>query len=300
MLSSTTGSVRPRSSPMIGLNMEGRNAGEGLEPRPEVARAGERRVPFDRAAAIHQRRVAQRLGAAGQHQIGHALLDVAVGGVDRLHARAAIDLHRECGHGLAHAEPQRRDARRVHLVGDHVDAAENDLVEGVRRKRLAQQQRPPALDGQIDRRERARVAARLEERRPAAVDDDRPAGPLLRGVRLDRSRVGDDTSPCAATARRGEISSGAKSSTAMTSATALRRPELIGLGLVDQASLRARPRRRAHAPSAAVAQRLHRDRSARRHGRAARRRRRRCRDRGRRSAGRASPRAPAGWRRRLA
>ena len=48
------------------------------------------------------------------------------------------------GHRIAHAEPQRRDARRVHLVGDDVDAAEDDLVEGVGRERLAQQQRPSA------------------------------------------------------------------------------------------------------------------------------------------------------------
>ena len=46
---------------------------------------------------------------------------------------------------------QRRDARRVHLVGDHIDAAENDLIKGIRRKRLAQQQRPAALDREIDR-----------------------------------------------------------------------------------------------------------------------------------------------------
>src|SRR5262249_13991579 len=38
-------------------------------------------------------------------------------------------------------------------------------------KRLAQQQRPPAGDGEIDRRERARPPARADERRAAAVDD---------------------------------------------------------------------------------------------------------------------------------
>ena len=75
------------------------------------------------------------------------------------------------GHRIAHAETQRRDARRVHLVGNHVDAAEDDLVEGVGRERLAQQQRPPAGDGEIDRRERARPSARADERRAAAVDD---------------------------------------------------------------------------------------------------------------------------------
>ncbi|MGD0152131.1 MAG: hypothetical protein ABSB77_26455, partial [Xanthobacteraceae bacterium] len=41
------------------------------------------------------------------------------------------------------------------LVGDDIDAAEDHLVEGIRLKRLAQQQRPAALHGEVDRRERA-------------------------------------------------------------------------------------------------------------------------------------------------
>ncbi|MGY4443725.1 hypothetical protein ACVW04_006544 [Bradyrhizobium sp. LM2.3] len=98
--------------------------------------------------------------------------DVAVGGVDRLHAGAAIDLHGEGDHVLAHAEPKRGDAGRVHLVRDHVDAAEDDLVEGIRRKRLARQQRPAALHGEIDRRERTRPRTRFQKRRSAAVDDE--------------------------------------------------------------------------------------------------------------------------------
>ena len=128
-------------------------------------------VPVDRATAEHQRRVAERFRAAGQHQIGHAFADIAIRGVDRLHAGAAIDLHGERGHRLAHAEAERGDAGRVHFVGDDIDAAEDHLVEGVRREWLAQQQRPAALHGEIDRRERARLAARLDEWRAAAVDD---------------------------------------------------------------------------------------------------------------------------------
>ncbi len=45
------------------------------------------------------------------------------------------------------------------------------MIEGVRRERLAQQQRPAALHGEIDWREWAWFAARLDERRAAAVDD---------------------------------------------------------------------------------------------------------------------------------
>ena len=53
----------------------------------------------------HQRRVAQRFRATRQNQIGVAVANVAVGGVDRLHARTAVDLHREGDHGFAEAEP---------------------------------------------------------------------------------------------------------------------------------------------------------------------------------------------------
>ena len=115
--------------------------------------------------------MAQRFRAAGQNQVGVALADIAVAGVDRLHAGAAIDLHREGDHRLAHAEPQRCDAGRIHLVGDDVDAAEDDLIERVGRERLPRQQRPAALHGEIDRRERPGAAARFQERRSAAVDD---------------------------------------------------------------------------------------------------------------------------------
>ena len=145
--------------------------------RADAAGGKQPAIPGDRAIGEHQRRVAQRFRAAGQHQIGHAFADVAIRGVDRLHAGAAIDLHGERRHRFAHAEAERGDARRVHLVGDDVDAAEDHLVEGVRRERLAQQQRPAALHGEIDRRERPRLAARLDERRAAAVDDVDRAAP---------------------------------------------------------------------------------------------------------------------------
>lgn len=119
-----------------------------------------------------QRRVAQRLGAAGEDHVGMAFADVAIGAIDRLHPGAAIDLHGEGDHVLAHAEPERGDTGRVHLVGDHVDAAEDDLIEAVGRKRLARQERPSALHGQIDRRERPRSRPRLQKRRATAVDDE--------------------------------------------------------------------------------------------------------------------------------
>ncbi len=90
---------------------------------------------------------------------------------------------------------KRGDAGRVHLIGDHIDAAENDLVERVRREWLAQQQRTAALDGEIDRSEWT-DAARLEKRRTAAVDD--VDGAIVHSAAAGRGRfwAGDGVSPC--------------------------------------------------------------------------------------------------------
>src|SRR5262249_60496034 len=111
---------------------------------------------------------AERVGTAGKYQVRVASADIAVAGVDRLHAGAAVDLYRERGHRLAHAETQRRDPRRVHLLGGDADAAEDDLIEGVGRKRLAPQQRPPAGDPDIHPG---------GPPRPPPAPDERPAAP---------------------------------------------------------------------------------------------------------------------------
>ena len=119
----------------------------------------------------------QRVGAAGQNQIGAAVLDIAVGGIDRLHPGAAVDLHREGGRGFAQAEPEGGNAGRVRLFGDDVDATQDRHVEGIGGEGLAQQQGPAALDREIYRGEGAGPAACPEEGRARAVDDvDRPAG----------------------------------------------------------------------------------------------------------------------------
>ena len=187
------GSVSPRSSPMTGLKNEGRNPASAAEPRADVARGEQVREPVDRALAEEERRPAQRIGAAGEDEVGLAFADVLVRGVDRQHAGAAIDLHRERGHRLAHAEAQRRDARGVRFVREHDDAAEDDLVEGIRRERLAQKERLAAGDGEIDRREWARPPARADERRAAAVNDvDRAS---RHSAAVTRSIIGDGGSP---------------------------------------------------------------------------------------------------------
>jgi len=94
--------------------------------------------------------MAERFRAAGEDQVGAAVGDVAIGGVDRLQARRAVALYGPGGDALAAAETQRGDARGVDLVRLRRDAAEDDLVERIRLERLTQQQRPTGRDGQID------------------------------------------------------------------------------------------------------------------------------------------------------
>ena len=175
------------------LEERGTESRERGEARADVARGEQVREPVDSALAEEERRPAQRIGAAGEDEIGLAFADVLVRGVDRQHAGAAVDLHRERGHRLAHAEAQRRDARGVRFVREHDDAAEDDLVECIRRERLAQQQRLAAGDGEIDRRERPRPPARADERRAAAVDDVDRASRYAAAV--TRSSIGDGNSP---------------------------------------------------------------------------------------------------------
>src|SRR5262245_22648804 len=74
-----------------GFEERGTKSGERFEPRPDVARAQEPRIPVDRAFAEDERRPTERVGPAGEDEIGAAFADILIRGVDRLHAGAAID-----------------------------------------------------------------------------------------------------------------------------------------------------------------------------------------------------------------
>ncbi len=65
---------------------------------------GEFREPAHAGLRKHQRRVAQRFRTTGEDQIGLARLDITISRVERLHAGAAIDLHRERHHAFTHPE----------------------------------------------------------------------------------------------------------------------------------------------------------------------------------------------------
>jgi hypothetical protein len=70
-------------------------------------------------------------------------------------------------------QPMRNAATRPMLTFVHRwrGAAEDHLVELVRRELLAHQQRAPGLRGEVARRERAGTVLRFQERRARAVDD---------------------------------------------------------------------------------------------------------------------------------
>src|SRR4029079_13300918 len=106
-----------------------------------------------------------------------------------------------------------------HLVGNDVDAAQDHLIERVRGERLAQQRRAAAPHRETDRRERPRPAARLYERRAAAIDDVNRWARYSAAAGRGRVVACDDTSPLL-NAPRDVSSSGAKSSTAIAAETA--------------------------------------------------------------------------------
>ena len=184
---------------------------------PYIPRAKYARIPLDRVVIEHQRCVAERFRAARQDEIHRTFANVSVSGVDRLHARPAIDLHGERRHCLTHAKTKRSDTRRIHFVSNDVDTAKNDLVEGVGREWLTQQQRTAALHGKINRRERSWFAARLDERCATAVNDINRT-PCYSAAGLWAFAC-DGTPPFLA-APRDANSCGEKSSTAMAADTA--------------------------------------------------------------------------------
>jgi hypothetical protein len=155
--------ARPQRGKLLGLAPDGLRCRQAAEPVACLV-------------SQDQRRMRQRLRAAGQDDVDEAVLDVAEGDVDRLHARAAVDLNGERDHVFTETKPQGRHPRGVHLVSDDVHTAENDHVCRGGRAGLAQQQRASALHGEIDGRERPGPSARLDEWRSRTVDYvDRPA-----------------------------------------------------------------------------------------------------------------------------
>lgn len=70
---------------------------------------------------------------------------IAIGDIHRPHPRPAVDLDGEGARLRAAAKAQGRDTGRIGLVGDDIDAAEDHLIDGLGRERLAQQQWAGAL-----------------------------------------------------------------------------------------------------------------------------------------------------------
>src|SRR6185503_15237237 len=89
--------------------------------------------------------------------------------------RGAVAHDRPAGNLLAAAHAQRGDAADVHFVDRRRGAAEDHLVEVLRRELLAHEERASRLSREIRGGEGAGPVLRLEERRARAVDDvDRP------------------------------------------------------------------------------------------------------------------------------
>ena len=98
---------------------------------------------------------------------------------------------------IASPMPRRSAATRAGFISSAITLTQPRMTSSNASagKRLAQQQRPPAGDREIDRRERARPPARAQERRAAAVDDVNRAGRYCAAV--GRGIVCDSNSPIA-------------------------------------------------------------------------------------------------------
>src|SRR5262249_61653306 len=119
----------------------------------------------DRVVVEHQRCMAEGFRTTSKDKIHRAFANISISRIDRLHTRSTIDLHSERCHRLAHAKTQRGDACWVHFVGGNVDAAKNDLIEGIGCEWLTEQQRTPAFDSSIERRGGPCFATRLDDTR---------------------------------------------------------------------------------------------------------------------------------------
>ena len=90
----------------------------------------------------------------------------------RVHVGAGGQLPAEVRAAAADSD---NDSGKKKMVGDleldHVHAAKDDEVEGRRREGLTHQQGPSGLNGQIDRCERAGLAACLQKRGAGAIDE---------------------------------------------------------------------------------------------------------------------------------
>ena len=156
---------------MDGLRKAGRKAAITRRRWGMVLRGGKLAEPAGGFGREEERRMRQRLGAAGQDKIGEAIGDLLEAEVDRLQPRGAVALHRPAGNLDAERQPQFGDAAGIDLVGVDIDAAHDYVVEMTRVKGLAHEERAPGLDGEVDRGERAGAVLRLDEGRARSIDD---------------------------------------------------------------------------------------------------------------------------------
>ena len=127
------------------------------------------REPQHHRIGVEQRRARQRVYATRQHQLRTAGLDIGHGRIQCLHAAGAVAHHRPARHIKAAAQTQRDHAADIGFIRRRRCAAEDDLVQIARGKRLPRQQRTPGLYRQVARRKRTGSIAGLEERRPRSI-----------------------------------------------------------------------------------------------------------------------------------
>ena len=156
-----------RCEPRRGRDHVGVAVGPGRERRPLVALRAFIRRPRPAEA---QRRTAEALHPAGDHEIGLAGPDLGGGGEDCVEPGAALGVDRGGRHGLGKARGERRDPRGIAAAIKGV--AEDHVVDRVGRGARGRQDGADRRGGQHVSLDRAEGAAARGNRRPARGDDE--------------------------------------------------------------------------------------------------------------------------------
>ncbi len=172
MSNPTIGSVRPFMMPITGVRTSaGRSLKNALAFAPNDLAALKL---ANQSTILSEYRSGARDSAStppASTRLERPTRMLVIGRIQRLHAGRAIAHDRPARHLQSASHAQRDDAADIDFVGRRARAAEDHLVELGWRKRHAHEQRAARLHGEIGRRKRPGLAARLQKRRAHPVDD---------------------------------------------------------------------------------------------------------------------------------
>jgi hypothetical protein len=171
--------VLARAAPLLRDHLGGAELRDLLRAvaREPALRRRERIREAVRLAGQHRRRdgdEAHALYAAGDDQVAGAAQHRLRREVRGLLRRAALAVDRRAGHLVGETRRQPAGASDVAGLGpDRVDAAEDDVLDGVRIDARARDERREHVRAEIGRMHQAQAALLPPDRRPHGIDDVR-------------------------------------------------------------------------------------------------------------------------------